>query len=322
MSQLYISMYHYTRELKNSRYPSIKGLDINLFRHQVEFFTKNFNVVTMQQVMDAMESKGELPPNALLMTFDDGYIDHYTFAFPILDEFKVQGSFFIPGSIIRSNKLLDVSKVHYILACANVRDLVSDLRKMIDYYRGQEYQLASSEEYYEKYAIGNRFDDGNVIFIKRMLQTVLPERLRSSIASDLFTRYVGIKEETLSRELYMSEEQIGVLKRHGMFIGVHGYEHCWLGNVSVDKMKTDIAAGLEALDGYIDRKKWVMNYPYGSYNSYVLDFVSEMGACLGLTTEVGIANIGVDNPLILPRLDCNDFPPKSEKYLDLRIKNE
>lgn len=32
-----ISMYHYTRDLKHSRYPEIKGLDVGLFRKQMEF---------------------------------------------------------------------------------------------------------------------------------------------------------------------------------------------------------------------------------------------------------------------------------------------
>lgn len=30
--KLYIAMYHYTRDLKHSRYPEIKGLDVPLFR--------------------------------------------------------------------------------------------------------------------------------------------------------------------------------------------------------------------------------------------------------------------------------------------------
>lgn len=49
MSELYISMYHYTRDLKHSRYPEIKGLDVNLFREQIAFMKSNFNIVTMEQ---------------------------------------------------------------------------------------------------------------------------------------------------------------------------------------------------------------------------------------------------------------------------------
>ena len=43
MSKLYISMYHYTRDIVHSRYPQIKGLDTNLFRQQIEYMKNNFN---------------------------------------------------------------------------------------------------------------------------------------------------------------------------------------------------------------------------------------------------------------------------------------
>lgn len=90
MSKLYISMYHYTRDIVHSRYPQIKGLDTNLFRQQIEYMKNNFNIVTMEQVIDAVEGKSELSEKALLLTFDDGYIDNYTFAFPILEEFGIK----------------------------------------------------------------------------------------------------------------------------------------------------------------------------------------------------------------------------------------
>ena len=82
-------------------------------------------------------------------------------------------------------------------------------------------------------------------------------------------------------------------------------------------MKKDISMALDTLDEFIDRKHWVMNYPYGSYNAEVLDYIKEQGACLGFTTDVRIADLQHDSPLELPRLDCNDYPPKSERYKEL-----
>lgn len=35
---------------------------------------------------------------------------------------------------------------------------------------------------------------------------------------------------------------------------------------------------------------------------------------MGLTTDVRAAEVGKDSVFELPRLDCNDFPPKSENY--------
>lgn len=317
MSRLYISMYHYTRDLKHSRYPEIKGLDQSLFRQQIEFMKGNFNFVSMEQVIDAVEGKFSLPDKALLLTFDDGYIDNYTVAFPILEEYGVQGSFFIPGKTFTTHQLLDVNKVHYILASTDIKTLVGDLKEIMDYYRGQEYDYPPTDELWNEYAIGNRFDGKDIVFVKRILQTVLPEKLRNQISSDLFERYVCISEEQLAYELYMTEEQIRTMKRHGMFIGCHGYDHYWLGNLSQEQMKQDILMALDVIDEFIDRRHWVMNYPYGNYSQGVLDYVRSQGACVGLTTEVRVAEILKDNVLALPRLDCNDFPPKSDKYAHL-----
>lgn len=68
------------------------------------------------------------------------------------------------------------------------------------------------------------------------------------------------------------------------------------------------------MEEFIDRKHWVMNFPYGSYNDDVLEYIRSKGACIGLTTVMGIANVGRDPALELPRMDCNDFPPKSENF--------
>lgn len=307
---------HYTRDLKHSRYPEIKGLDKELFKNQIEFMKNSFNVVTMEQVLENIQGEGMhgLPENALLLTFDDGYADNYTVAYPILEEYGLQGSFFIPGKTFATHQLLDVNKIHYILASADIYKLVDDLKKQMDYYRGSEYQYASTDELFHDYAVANRFDIKETIFVKRMLQTVLPEKLRNTISSNLFEKYVGVTEEQLAYELYMTEEQIRTIKRHGMFIGIHGYDHYWLGNLPEDKMKQDILMALDTLDEFIDRKQWVMNYPYGSYNQEVIRYIRQQGACIGLTTDVRVAELGKDSAFELPRLDCNDFPPKSENY--------
>ena len=317
MGKLYISMYHYVRDLKHSRYPEIKGLDVSLFRQQIEFMKEHFSIVTMEQVIDAVERKVALPENALLLTFDDGYADNYTYAFPILEEYGVQGSFFIPGKTFTTHQLLDVNKVHYILASAHIFELVEDVKKEMDYFRGQEFDYASTEELFQQYAVANRFDPKETIFVKRMLQTVLPEKVRNMISSKLFEKYVGVSEEQLAYELYLTEDQIRTMKRHGMFIGVHGYDHYWLGNLESEQMKTDISMALDTLDEFIDRKHWVMNYPYGSYNSEVIDYIKRQGACVSLTTDVRVADLDYDSPLELPRLDCNDYPPKSDHYLKM-----
>ncbi len=319
MNKLYIAMYHYTRDITHSRYPEIKGLDVPLFKQQIEFFSHHFSVVTTEDVIDSVERNTELPENALLLTFDDGYIDNYTYAFPILENAGMQGSFFIPGKTFAEHKLLDVNKIHYILASSDINKLLSDLLDRMDYYRGREFDYPDNDTLFNEYAKANRFDCKEVIFVKRMLQTVLPEHLRNVISSELFAKHMGVSEEQLAYELYMTEEQISTLKRHGMFIGIHGYDHYWLGRLSPEQMEQDITTALRVMDPFLDRHHWVMNYPYGNYSEDVLNFIAKQGACLGLTTEVRTADLNADNRLTLPRFDCNDFPPKSENYKNFVI---
>ncbi len=316
MSKVVIVMYHYVRDLMNSRYPGIKGLDYALFKQQICFFKNRFKVITMEEIIEAYNNKKELPENSMLLTFDDGYIDHYTFVMPVLLEYNLQGSFFIPGKTFSGSSLLDVNKIHFILASAPSDIIIEKLMEELNYYRGSEFPLPSNDVLYKKYAVANRFDDKNTIFIKRILQTAIPETLRKLISSNLFRKCMnGISEEQFAKELYLNYDQIKTMKKNGMFIGIHGYDHYWLGNLPKDDMIYDINKAVECLDGIIDKNCWVMNYPYGSYSNEVIEYLKTTGCQLGLTTEVRYADLFCDGRYQLPRLDTNDFPPKSEGYL-------
>ena len=88
-----IIMYHYVRNLKKSRYPEIKGLDLALFQEQLDFLEKQFHFITTEELLAAAKGTQTLPGNSLLLTFDDGYLDHYTNVFPILKERGIHGFF-------------------------------------------------------------------------------------------------------------------------------------------------------------------------------------------------------------------------------------
>lgn len=314
MPKLYIVMYHYVRNLKYSRFPELKGLDLELFKEQIKFLKNNFNIIRMEDVIAYYTGNYVLPENAVLLTFDDGYSDNYLNVFPILQEEKLQGSFFIPAKTFIEHQVLDVNKVHFVLASTNINNLIQDLFQELDYYRGKEYDIPSNQELFNTYAKEERFDKKETIFVKRLLQTVLPEKLRNIIASNMFNKYVGLSEEKFAYELYVNYEQIKCMKRAGMYIGIHGYNHYWLGNLEVEKMQQDIKRALEVMGDIVISDSWVMNYPYGSYNDEVISYIREKGCVLGLTTDVKIADLSADNRYLLPRLDTNDFPPKSENY--------
>ncbi|MCD8016104.1 MAG: polysaccharide deacetylase family protein [Lachnospiraceae bacterium] len=316
MKKCQIIMYHYVRDLENSRYPAIKGLDYSLFKEQLKFLKKNFNVIKIEDLIACYDIGEDLPNNAVLLTFDDGYIDHFTYVFPLLDQFSMQGTFYIPGKTFKENVLLDVNKIHFILASrGGISNILQDLLREIDMHRPMsEVKIPDNETLFKTYAIANRFDNKETVFVKRILQTVLPENMRNVIASKLFEKYVGMPEEQFAKELYMNEDQIKCMASNGMQIGLHGWDHYWLGKLDEAEMKDDIDRSLQSMEGIIDPKCWVFNYPYGNYNDAVLAYLRKKCCKLSMTTEVRTADLVRDDRLLLPRLDTNDFPPKSENY--------
>ena len=344
---VHIIMYHYVRDLARSRYPGVMGLDVALFRRQLEFLRSRFVIIRMEDMLEELEHatlgpsglplrcEGGITPGpaglplrreggceGALLTFDDGYIDIYNYVFPLLDEYGIQGSFFPPSMILETDKVLDVNKIHFVLAAASgmvaLAALYNALIGEIDYYRGSEFCVPSTDELLNRYAVPNRFDCGEIIFIKRMLQTVLPEKMRSLILDKLFKQFVGVDEAVFARELYCDAAQLAAMKRNGMYIGLHGHAHGWLGNMERGDYEQDICHALAYMDSVklIDKSAWVMNYPYGSWNDGVVEYVGSNGGLAGITKEVAVADLRNHNRLLLPRLDTNDYPPKSDKYIN------
>ena len=307
MSNLTIVMYHYVRPINGSQFPGIKGLELEGFRRQLDYLKENFNIVTTEKVVNSVKNSGSLPNNACWLTFDDGYKDHSKFVLPELLKKNLHGAFFPPRVAIEDDVVLDVNLIHHILSCANdLNKLVSKLNAHCSNGGITESEIAS---FYKKFAVANRFDNANTIYVKRMLQYVLPEELRSFIAKELFHEFVGISAANFSNELYMSVDEVRSLVKSGMYVGSHGSMHYWLDKISSEEQEKDIKQSLNFLEHVgATTKDWVMCYPYGAYNDATLSLLDKYNASLGITTEVRIANLKTDNQFKLPRLDTNDFP--------------
>jgi len=199
-----IVMYHYVRPLKKSLYPEIKGLELDGFEKQIKYFQKNFKILTVDQFFDSINENRTIPDNSILLTFDDGFKDHYLNVFPILKKNNIDGLFFPPGKIIDENFLLDVHKIHFVLASSNnYQNIIQEIFKIINEYR-DEYNLETPESYFEKLARPSKFDPKEIIFIKRILQKGLPRSTRAKFTNFLFAKFVKQDQKTFAENLYLS----------------------------------------------------------------------------------------------------------------------
>ena len=121
-------MYHYVRPINGSKFPGIKGLELDGFKRQLDYLKEYFNVVSTDQVINAVRNSSSLPSNACWLTFDDGYKDHSKFVLPELLKRNLHGAFFPPRVAIEEEVVLDVNLIHHILSSADdVKQLVSSL---------------------------------------------------------------------------------------------------------------------------------------------------------------------------------------------------
>ena len=299
---LTIVMYHYIRPIADSKWPRVKGLELEDFKGQLDFFQHHYQPITVDQMLS-----GEIPPKAALITFDDGYADHYQYVFPELKRRKLSGAFFPPARAVLEGKLLDVNKIHFLLASMdNHAILANHIDRIVEISKN----LKSLAYYHDTYAKPNRFDTAEIIYIKRMLQVALPPILREKITDELFTRFVTTDEKAFATELYCSPSNLVEMVQNGMTIGGHGYAHNWLDSLTRDEQAQDLdhAMGMLQSIGAL-KNHFLFCYPYGAYNDDTLDLLKARHCAAAFTTKFGPATItnGADM-LQLPRFDTNDLP--------------
>jgi peptidoglycan/xylan/chitin deacetylase (PgdA/CDA1 family) len=304
-----IVMYHYVRDLARSRFPAIKGLSLERFRRQLDYIQTNYTAITAEDLLEALSSpKKDLPPNPILLTFDDGYSDHFANVFPLLDVRRIKGCFFPPVQAIVEHKVLDVNKIQFTLAA--VPDAAALLDQVFDSLAEfrSNYDLKTKEAYLSV-APEHRYDPRDVTILKHLLQHELPEPVRVEIVRRLFAQHVTTDDVAFACELYMSVDQLSCLRRNGMHIGSHGYSHVWLNHVSPEAQAVEVDRSLDFLQQAGVRKDdWTMCYPYGGFDASLLQILRNRNCRFGLSVEARVADIDLDDPLTLPRLDTNDLP--------------
>ena len=92
MPGVWILCYHRIDE-KPAQYTVLPPAD---FRAQMDYLkTNRFNVVPLTRIVDALQYGEKLPPKTVALTFDDGFKDNYTVAYPLLKQYNFPATLFI-----------------------------------------------------------------------------------------------------------------------------------------------------------------------------------------------------------------------------------
>lgn len=93
-----ILMYHYVSvpPAGADQYRVNLSVDPETFRQHLQYLKdNNYTTISLYDLDAALMYGVPLPENPVVLTFDDGYSDHYTTVFPLLKDFGMTGTFFI-----------------------------------------------------------------------------------------------------------------------------------------------------------------------------------------------------------------------------------
>ncbi len=93
-----ILMYHYVSDLPEDADATRTDLTItpdNFHAHMDYLFYQGYTPISLYALDDALLTGSVLPAKPVVLTFDDGYVDHYTNVLPVLEQYGYRATFFI-----------------------------------------------------------------------------------------------------------------------------------------------------------------------------------------------------------------------------------
>ena len=295
-----IIMYHYVRPY-SINYPFFKNLDLDLFSKQLDYFQEKYGFISKEDYQYSI--KTGIPKRGVVLTFDDGFKDHYEYVLPELNKRGLWGIFYIPTGQYSLNKLLGVHRVHYLKGKYGSTYILKEvLKRTKDYMINPDLIKQFSETTYH---YSYRDDDEKKL--QQLLNYYIDYKARDKILDSLMTNLFD--EPELFKETYLNKTEIIELHKSGNIIGPHTTNHKVLSRLSYDEQYFEINESLNFLNNIIDIKYKSFCYPYGYKSSYN-DLTQQILRSLNFDDACIFDNILTNtkiNKYELSRIDCNQF---------------
>ena len=293
-------MYHYVRP-SSEEYPNLNALDIEIFRRQLDYFEKKYGFLSKEEYQNAVKKRKN--PKGAVLTFDDGFKDHFKHVLPELRKRGLWGIFYVSTGVYQNNELLGVHRIHYLKgkhgsrvilqeALTNIDDSMLDHNTIDDF----DNDIYTTKNY-----------QGDEKKLRRLFNYYLSYKYRDSILNKLMIKFFD--ETKLFSEVYLSINEIRELVLAGNIVGAHTVSHKVLSRLSYQEQLDEIKNSFDFIANIVSQDYKSFCYPYGSSSSFnqntlkILDELNINDACV-------FDNKVQKNEIYkyeLSRIDCNQF---------------
>jgi peptidoglycan/xylan/chitin deacetylase (PgdA/CDA1 family) len=300
-------MYHYVRE-RDPLLPELFYLDVGDFERQLDYFEKNIGFVSKAQWLDTINNPAAGLPDGVILTFDDGIIDHYRYVYPILKARGIWGIFYISTETFQKQHLLNVHRVHYLLGRFGGEIILKKMESLLS----AEMFIEGFYDRLKSMPYASQSMDEVSLRVKKIVNYALKPEFKSIILKSVIEQ-LNINEPQLACDYYINTEHIREMSRNGFMFGAHGASHNLLTKFQGDEIQAEIGGAIDALNNVLDKRSNTFCYPYGGTDSWNEQILSELknnyiefGFCVE-SRDITLSDLK-NRALTLPRYDCNEFP--------------
>lgn len=258
-----------------------------LFETHIKFYKRFYHVITFKDIA-RYEKEGGIPPNSLIITFDDGYEDNYSLAYPILKKNNVPAVIFVATNFVGTENVSWWDEIFFRLSVIDRTDIESlgpqkvNLDKILKRFKRDPAGL---------FANLGRLDKAYISQLIQALREVTPT-----------------PPSLLNSNRFMNKEQILEMKSHIEF-GSHTCSHVSLEVEKNDRAMNELNLSKKYLSELTKSPINIFAYPTGHYSTRSLEMVDRAGYRYAVTLDVGINDL--KNKFALKRINIWEGAVKS-----------
>jgi peptidoglycan/xylan/chitin deacetylase (PgdA/CDA1 family) len=255
----------------------------------IQFFKKSdYQFISLDELMKIREG-ADHNRKFVVFTFDDGYVDNYTFAYPIFKKHHVPFTIYVATNMPDGNAVL----WWYLL-----EDLIVKNSNI-------EFTAQGAKVVLPTHTIKNKELAFNKIrtLLAKADEEELQKLMRSLFQND--PSQIALK----TKDLALSWDQIIELSKDPLVtIGSHTVNHLPLNSLSFEKSKFEILESKKIIESHLAMPVQHFCYPLGSYGEKEVTIMKDSG--YASATTIKMANLfsqNLDHPFSMPRIMINSL---------------
>lgn len=245
------------------------------FEHQIRFFKKQYNIVSLLQYEKALGGEFALPDNPLILTIDDGYWDNYHVAFPILKQYNIPATIFLTTDFIDKKYWLWSNKLEYVLKNSKSDTFSFEVNGTI-----MDLRVGSFQQWHQ-----------SQLSLFNALRCLADEE-KNQILEDLANKIgVIVPAETQDDFQPLTWQEVKIMHQAGIEFGSHSKSHAILSRVPEQQLFDELEGSKKIIENAIQQNITSFCYPNGQpedYSDNVMKALKIAGYRCAVTTIRGL----------------------------------